>query len=105
MTLDKKPDPVDELVNRLVRFDPFHKAPLLVLNVDRDLSPRTAHPLSSTPGGEWTVIVYDSKGKYLKAYSNIHRPKKYIAQIENDHPGCQLCCVLTSDYVKKVMFC
>jgi hypothetical protein len=97
-------DPLDELVNQIEQLDPFlRRRPLLVMNVDRNRSRHQAHPLSSTPGGKWTVVVYDRAGKSLLAYPNIHAPKAYINKIRFEHPGCHLCYMLTTTYEKKMI--
>jgi hypothetical protein len=101
--LDPKEDALDDLIDRLGRLDPFvrQSASLLVLDVQRNLSNRQAHPLSSHPGGRYTVIVYDDGGRYLKAYNNIHKPKNYIKKVQSEHPRCHLCYMLTEKYERK----
>jgi len=97
-------DPLDQLVNTLASFDPFsRRRPILVVNVDRNLSHHHANPLSYTPGGKWTVVVYDKMGDFLKAYDNIHAPKAYINKIRSEHPGCRMCYMLTTTYERKMM--
>ena len=97
-------DPLDQLVSSLAAFDPFARSgPILVLNVDRKLSRHEANSLSYTPGGKWTVVVYDRMGHFLKAYDNIHAPKAYINKIKSVHPGCRMCYMLTTTYERKMM--
>ena len=101
----RQSDALDDLIDRLARLDPFleRSSRLLVLDVQRDLSDRKAHPLSSRPGGRYTVIVYDERGRFLKAYGNIHSPKAYINKIRVDHPACLLCYILTSHYERRCL--
>ena len=94
-------DPFDDIIQQLTKLNIRPESPhIVVLDVDRSQSYRGNHPLSSTPGGSYTVLQYDKRGQYIKAYHNIHSPQSYMAAIKRKDPGCILRAIPTSSYLR-----